>query len=114
MGRLEGSKTIDRYNYEVKDALNDFISACRALVDDGKGGQVPLIIRDLAELDPDKRVRYYLDALKILAPKDINVLNSATSQTIEQRLIELSGIIEDADCDDDENDQENEAENEEI
>ena len=49
MGRLEGSKTIDRYNYEVKDALNDFVSACRALVDDGKGGQVPLIIRDLAE-----------------------------------------------------------------
>ena len=59
-------------------------------------------------------MRYYLDVLKILAPKDINVLNSATPQTIEQRLIELSGIIEDADCDDDENDQENEAENEEI
>ena len=110
MGRLEGSKTIDRYNYEVKDALNDFVSACRALVDDGKGGQVPLIIRDLSKLDPEKRVRYYLDALKILAPKDINVLNSATPQTIEQRLIELSGIVEDADYDE----AENEAENEEI
>ena len=58
MGRLEGSKTIDRYNYEVKDALNDFVSACRALVDDGKGGQVPLSIRDLDALEPGKRESY--------------------------------------------------------
>lgn len=56
-----------------------------------KGETIPLIMQDFMALDPRDRVKVSVEFIKALTPKNINVDNSETHLTIEDKLIALAG-----------------------
>lgn len=72
-----------------------------------EGDAETLMLQDFHNLDPKDRVKVSMEFIKIIMPKNINILDDEKRLTIEDKLLALAGNDDDSDDENGKNDKNN-------
>lgn len=84
-GRKKGSP--NKITSLAKDMMRQWLEAHNTTPD---GDHVSLMMQDFVSLDPRDRIKVSAEFIKIIMPKNINIDDTASQITIEERLRQLS------------------------